>query len=105
MKKKCMSAEEALTLLLKTSDQDTDAESDIDIISMQSPISVSPQAVKISSPDEINTTNAVYQNLKPSAYRHMSLLHFLTNMFGTPCVINNHPPQYLLHLHPLLPNV
>ena len=60
-----MSAEEALTLLLETSDQDTDAESDIDIISMQSPIIVGPQAVKIASPHEIDTTNAVYQNLEP----------------------------------------
>ena len=45
-----MSADEALTLLLKTSDQDTDAESNVDIISIQSPIIVGPQAVKISSP-------------------------------------------------------
>ena len=32
---------------------------------MQSPSIVSPQAVKISSPHEIDTTNAVYQNLEP----------------------------------------
>ena len=60
-----MSAEEALTLLLETSDQDTDAECDIDIISVHSPIIVCPQAVKISSPHEIDTTNAIYQNLEP----------------------------------------
>ena len=60
-----MSAEEALTLLLKTSDQDTDAESNVDIISVQSPIIVGPQAVKISSPFELDTKDAVYQNLKP----------------------------------------
>ena len=60
-----MSAEEALTLLLETSDQDTDAESNVDIISVESLIIVGPQAVKISFPFEMDTTNAVDQNLKP----------------------------------------
>ena len=60
-----MSAEEALTLLLEASDQDTDTESDVDIISRQSPIIVGPQAVKISSLFELDTRDPVHQNFKP----------------------------------------
>ena len=63
--KKRLSAEEALTLLLKTSDGDTDNESDVDVLSVPAPEIVGPQAVEISGPFEIHNRNAVHQNLEP----------------------------------------
>ena len=108
-----MSTEEALTLLLETSDQDTDAESDIDIISMQSPSIVSPQAVKISSPHEIDTTNAVYQNLEPITlhtsqsstfpYRYVQNTHQQSSPSISPASMPSPPPcvitQHSLNFH------
>ena len=63
--KKHLSVEEALTLLLETSDTDSDTESDVDVLSIDAPEIVGPQAVEISGPFEIDNRNAVYQNLEP----------------------------------------
>ena len=47
------------------SDTDSDTESDVDVLSVDAPEIVGPQAVEISGPFEIDNRNAVYQNLEP----------------------------------------
>ena len=82
MKKGRLSAEEALSLILDATDQETDSESDsdVDILSMDAPHPPGPQAVKVSSPctpQDFNNghQNAVYENLQPIS---IDSAHFCT---------------------------
>ena len=62
--KKHLSMEEVLHLVLD-GPSDSESDSKIDILSVDVPSVKGPEAVKISAPYELDTTNAVYQNLQP----------------------------------------